>query len=382
MELINFINQHINNWEEILTAPPYCLHIKHENNYVLIKYDMILSDFNYKLCKEARGIIINKGIDNKWHVAAQGLDKFFNYNEAYSDLKEIDWNNCTVSEKIDGTNIRIYMNDSIWHISTLGCVNAFKAEFIEGITYGDLVIEACGGTLEKLTDQLNPLYCYYFELTGPNRIVINYGEKPMLWYLGRRNMITLKEDFTRIEFNNIKIYYPGTYNVKSLQTCINNAANMGNDEEGYVVTSIDNNGIAHRIKIKGQEYLRLHKLRCNGILTITRVISMWRDGTLDDYMSSFPDYNDFINKIFEIIKSIVEEMENGYKVISTSNRDRKSMAIAAKTWISPIPAYLFARLDNKVTNATQFIEQMPINKLASIIMPRINRFSVGIAEDE
>ena len=365
-KLINFINQN-ENWEKLLQAPPYCLHIKHDGEYVLIKYDGVLTDFSFELCKEARGIIIKKDENNTWYIVARGFDKFFNYNEIYSDLNKIDWNNCTVSEKIDGTNIRIYMNDGYWHVSTLGCVNAFAAEFINGITYGELVNQACGGTIENLTNQLSPFYCYYFELTGPNKSVINYGSKPTLWYLGRRNLVNFKEDFSKITFKDLDIHYPRIFDIKSLQACIKNTEEMSGNEEGYVVTSVDDAGEAHRIKIKGAEYLRLHKIRCNGVITVNRAISMWRDNTLDDYISTYPEYKEFIDKIFSIIKNLSEQMEQAYNSISISSEDKKSIAIAAHKWMPPIPPYIFARVDNKVNNAMEFIEKMPVNKLVSIV---------------
>ena len=381
MKLLEFLNEH-ENWEELITAPPYCCSVKHEDEYVLIKYDMMLSNFQYQLCREARGAIFRKMDSAEWICVSHGLDKFFNYNETESDLAAIDWNNCTVTQKVDGTNIRIYMDHGKWKVSTLGCVDAYKAEWMNGISFGELVDKACGG-LDNLTRHLIPLYCYYFELTGPNRIVINYGDTPTLWYLGRRNQLTQKEDFEKPSFEDIKINFPETYDIHSLTAAINAVEAMSDNEEGYVITSVDKEGEAHRVKMKGAEYLRLHKLRCNGPLTVAKVIKMWKDGSLDDFVSVFPDYNDFIDKVFNGMAKLAQELENNYKAIFKPNVARKDLAREAYTYITPTPAYFFAKLDGKTTTGFDFLSKVSINNLQSYLA-RFVKENVNIAtvEDE
>lgn len=371
------------NWEELLTNPPYCLHVKHEDEYVLLKYDMALSDFNIKLCHEARGAIFRKGNDGKWWCASYGLDKFFNYNEAYSDLKNIDWNNCRVTEKVDGTNIRIYLDNGKWRISTLGCVDAFKAEFINGKSYGDLVVEACGGNFDAFTSVLDKGYCYIFELTGPNRIVINYGDIPYLWYLGRRNQINFKEDFKRVDFYGYPILYPTVFKrLHSLTDCVQATQSMKNDEEGYVIFSVDENGIAHRVKMKGAEYLRLHKLRCNGPLTVVKVLRMWREKNLDDFLSAFPSYQDYVDKVFDAMKKLGEELDHNYDVIIEEKETRKEVAAEVRNYLQPTPAYVFARIDGKETSGINFLQKLRDNNLQAYLSRFVtDDFNKGVIED-
>ena len=382
MELLNFMNTH-EDWEQLLSQPPYCLTIKHDGEYVLLKYNQMLSDMTLEICLEARGAIFRQDSEGHWWCVSYGLKKFFNYNEVYSDLKNIDWNNCKVSEKVDGSNIRIYMDNGIWRVSTLGCIDAFKAEFENGLSYGDLVVKACGGNLENLTKQLQPGFCYIFELTGPNRIVINYGDTPYLWYLGRRNQVTFKENFDEVKFEGLTIFRPATFELKTLAACIHAIETMGGDEEGYVVTSIDKNGEPHRVKMKGAEYLRLHGLRCNGTLTVTKVLKMWRANELDDFVSAFPDYQEFVNSVFDGMNQLAEEIEYNYDEIIKTGGERKDLARVAYTYVPPTPGYVFQRLDDKVESGLDYLNTLNTTRLSSYLARFVkDKDHVGVVEDE
>ena len=383
MDLLRFLNEH-ENWEELLAAPPYYFSIKHEDDYVLIKYNMMFSNFELPICREARGAIFRQGEeDGKWYCVSYGLDKFFNYGESFSDLQAIDWRTCRVMQKVDGTNIRIYMDRGKWHVSTLGCVDAYKAECMNGISFGELVDKACGG-IEKLTHHLSPMYCYYFELTGPNRIVINYGDEPVLWYLGRRDKIRLKEDFNKPDFGDVNIKFPAIYdNVQSLTACIEATQKMGADEEGFVVLSVDKNGYGHRIKMKGVEYLRLHKLRCNGPLTIMKVLKMWKEESLDDFLAAFPIYSNFVDEVFDAIVRLAMELDDAYNNFKITDMSRKEIAATAFTYLPPIPDYVFARLDNKVANGHEYINKLPIRQLNTYLSRFVKEeASKVVIEDE
>ena len=86
------------NWRELLAQAPYCLHINEDDNYVLFKYNQLDSDFNEEICRECRGLVIDK---NKLEPVALSFYKFFNVQESFAD--NIDWNTAKVQEKIDNT---------------------------------------------------------------------------------------------------------------------------------------------------------------------------------------------------------------------------------------------------------------------------------------
>lgn len=81
MKLLEFINEH-DNWKELLQQSPYNLIVKEKDDYTLLKYNQLESDFSNEIVRECRGIILNK--DNK--IVCYPFHKFFNYGEQYADF--------------------------------------------------------------------------------------------------------------------------------------------------------------------------------------------------------------------------------------------------------------------------------------------------------
>lgn len=106
MQLLEFINTTYD-WEEILSKPPYCIEIKKDSDYVLLKYNQLESDFNESLVQECRGCIIKKNeLQLDWlgplqyHFVCRPFDKFFNYGE--QQAATIDWDSAITTTKVDG----------------------------------------------------------------------------------------------------------------------------------------------------------------------------------------------------------------------------------------------------------------------------------------
>lgn len=384
MELLNFLNEHKDDWEDILKYPPYNIAVRRDGDYVLFKYDQVMSDFSLSICREARGSIFRFTDSDKWRCVCFAFEKFFNYSEAYADTENIDWQNCHVLQKVDGSLCKIWCDLGQWHVSTNGAIDAWKADFKDGVTYGDLIVSACGGNITNLTTDLDPTYCYYFELTGPNRIVINYGDTPQLWFLGRRSMINYREDYVVPNFTKVDVLLPHRFvGLRALNMCVNLTEFMTADEEGYVVVSQDKNGKMHRIKIKGKEYLRLHAIRGNGALTANRVITMWQQSKLDDYQAVFPENNKYIEDVFSAVKKLAARLDKDYVDLVSGGGTRKQLAIKVKkTCLPPSDSYIFAQLDDKVQNSTDFIKNMPSKRIISYIESDLKSQTYGVQEDE
>lgn len=95
-----FIEQH-SDWEKILSEKPYALTISRDKlfgrNLLMLKYSQIDSDFNLRIVRECRGLILD---EDTLEVVCHPFDKFGNAGESY--CPEIDWKSCYVTEKIDG----------------------------------------------------------------------------------------------------------------------------------------------------------------------------------------------------------------------------------------------------------------------------------------
>lgn len=370
MELQRFLNKYVD-WEERLRVKPYCLDIKRDGEFVIFKYNMLDSDLSLPICREARGSIFTCE-HNEWRCVCRSLDKFGNWGESYAATKKIDWSKpVTVQEKVDGSIIRVWCWKGLWHVSTNGTIDAFKAECGDS-TYGDVfyaIIEKYT-TMYAFFKALNPMFTHWFEMVHPqyNQIVVHYNE-PAIYYLGRRNMVTMEESVYFDVFSNIAwIKTPKVYKYNNLDEVLEACHKMGENEEGYVVCAYEQmeDGSFLRIKCKGDEYLKRHKLRGNGPLTSTKIVGLWQTDTLDDFLAYFPEHTDFVDKIVKQIRDLYEKADIAYDVVKGFGK-RKDFAMRAQSYVKPIQSYLFARLDEKVECARDYFKGMKAKNLAELL---------------
>lgn len=351
MELLNFLRNN-EDWEKLLAAEPYNLEIRHDKGYVLFKYNQFLSDFNLKLVREARGSIFTK-INDVWDCVCYPFEKFGNWGEPYAATPYMDWDSTQFQQKVDGSLIKMWFNEGDWHISTNGTIDAFKCDCGD-TTFGDLVLEATR-SLPFFWSKLRPSYTYMFELTSPqNQLVCQYGDKPQLWYLGCRNMVNFCEEPPHLYVEGLQ--FPHVFNFNSLDECIAAAHLLGSNEEGWVC--VDSN--YNRIKIKGDEYLRISRIRENGPLTFRRVVELWQSDSLDDYLAYFPNCKDLVVNCVAQIQHLINSMEQDYISIPIGLERKEFAAYASK---SKYAAYLFARLDNKVNSAADYLHSASVKKI-------------------
>ena len=78
MRVLELMNREYN-WKEILQEAPYFINIKEKDDYVLLKYNQIFSDFSNEIVRECRGAIFRKNVDGRWICVSRGFDKFMNF---------------------------------------------------------------------------------------------------------------------------------------------------------------------------------------------------------------------------------------------------------------------------------------------------------------
>lgn len=316
MELLNFIKEN-ENWKSIITKAPYNITIKENNDYILLKYNQTAkdTDWNSKIVQQCRGTILDK---KNFKPVCVPFFRFFNLGEPYA--ANVDFNNCRILEKIDGSIIKVWHTedengDGEWHISTNGTINAFDVELstIAGEkfkrTFGDLANELLmkkNFFLKSYVNNLSRLLneeillekgTHMFELVSRyNRVVIDY-EEPQLFYLGSRSNIdfheynseTLSHLFDKPREYELK--YKTNDNLKEL------AELFSGKKEGLVV--VDNN--YNRVKVKNAQYVLMSKTRYN--ITDTDLLKIISKNEIEEFIATVDDKH-IVEKILFLEEAI------------------------------------------------------------------------------
>lgn len=351
LEIVKFINTH-KDWQTVLSNAPYHLSIKTKDNYILLKYNQLFSDFNNSIVREARGLIL-KCVNGKYTIVCMPYTKFFNVGDpnAKADLCKLyhrkEW---FIEEKIDGSLIKLWYDDGAWHISTSGTIDAKDAvvqSATENITYYDLFRKA---STEKINyEHLDKQYTYLFELVGlENKVIVPYRNND-IYYLGRCNNYTLNEvpyyedDCIGVE----KCKRPKcvcekvVQNPRAVMENIQNRANKLTEDdenfEGYVVADYS---LKSRVKIKSSKYLELFKQKGNGIFTTRKILLMILDEKDDDIVSAFPEYKSSFDNVRRALSLWIEDVKTMLKYMDSHSWDnRKAFAEWAKGAFCPSIAF-------------------------------------------
>ena len=244
-----------------------------------------------------RGLVTEiKG--DSMRIVARPFKKFFNLEEnRYTPTKTY-----SVYEKMDGSLGILFYYEGEWIICTKGSFTSTQS-----ISAGGLL----RNKYSKPLSSIDKSYTYLFEIIIPgNRIVVDYGDSEQLFLLGVIETSTdievnLNDYATRCVYEDMGFDIVECYN-DSLQGSKSYMALkdiIKNDKEGFIV--LFTNG--DRIKIKGSEYIRLHK-----IITKLSNVSIWESLKmgipLDDIIHDIPD--EFYSKIDECVNGFNDIYRN------------------------------------------------------------------------
>lgn len=341
LEVLKLINSN-RNWREILSQEPYNIIIKDKGRYTLLKYDQLNSDMSNHIVQECRGLIIKPDVFQltsnppiqQYKIASMRFTKFFNYGQEEAAKLEFP---CEASEKIDGSLIGVWYDETGWHVSTSGNVDASDAPVNIGNyqSYRDIFNLAWDDTF---FDKLNKDCTYMFELVSPyTRLIVPYKETK-LYLLSIRNNITL-EEFDRTNISLIaellfgdKITAPKSFmcnNIAEVQSAVEKLTEDSENFEGFVLCDKHFN----RIKLKSSTYANLFFIKGEGIFSDKKILKLILDEQDDDILGHFPEYTDDFNKIrrglslfITHLKNILKDGEQNYHC------DKKEFAQWAKQY--------------------------------------------------
>ena len=308
------------------THPTYDLTIW--NYSPKVQYEKLWDDVTI-MC---RGLVTN----SDGHIIARPFKKFFNYEEHKPE--DIPNENYVVYEKMDGSLGILFNYKNEWILATRGSFTSPQS--IKGKQILDVKHDI---------SSLRKDNTYLFEIIYPeNRIVVDYKGEEKLVVLGVIHTETGEEipdssTFFMQEagFELVTIYKTWNEIFDLLKK------DIPNDKEGYVVKF--KNGF--RMKIKGDEYKRLHKILTN--ISNRDIFEYVKEGKpLDEILDKVPD--EFYNWVKETkenfehqFKTIDKDYTRTYKTIIDINgiTDKKSFANYALSYKHS--AILFAMYDNK-----------------------------------
>ncbi len=288
------------------------------------QYDRLWDDVTLN----CRGLIL----DTNGNVVAKPFPKFFNYEEHTAN--EIPNELFDVYEKMDGSLGICFHYADEWHMATRGSFVSEQAikgrELLEKYDYKNGMI---------------PGYTYLFEIIYPeNRIVIDYGDAEKLVVLGAYNNETGNE-VSVVEMTNEGFEVVTRYNTFG-EGFDELKREISNSKEGYVIRF--RNGM--RMKIKGDEYVRLHRILTN--FSTTDIWELLRtNGNMDEFLDRVPD--EFDNWVRMTVLELKAHFENikfrssidfeYYK--GESNGDKKQFALLIKD--NEYRSILFSMWDGK-----------------------------------
>ena len=368
MEVLRVMDSN-ENWREMLSNEPYNIIIKDYDDYILLKYNQLSSNFSLPIVRECRGAIFYKRADGLYDCVCRAFDKFMNYGQDGADI--IDWNSAIVEEKVDGSLIKLFYHNDKWHVATNGTADAFKAEATAKKSYGDLFIEALRGqkSAQELVDLLDKDYTYMFELVSPEtQLVVSYPETK-LYYLGRRNIITMKEDKVELPYAKyFGILMPKQYSLSSIDECLAYVKTMTKNEEGFVVRD----KYFRRIKIKSPEYLMAFGMNNNNKITEKRIINMMKNNTIDDFIAYCPQHKakvgDMLSRIFTLCALYDYDWETIQ--IEFSFTSRKEFAFYIKDYQTK--DFLFCKYDNPSLKSIDYV----LSQSTKTILRFMEKFNV------
>lgn len=329
-----------------------------------VQYERLWDDVTV----QCRGLVTN----SKGEIVARPFKKFYNYEEHKPE--DIPNEEYVVYEKMDGSlGILFYyeyeLSDerryNIWFNNNYetGMEKFFDPNNLPDFddpyyeptpkTMGEWIIATRGSftspqaikgseILKKYKYKYLPTDCtYLFEIIYPeNRIVVDYGTEEKLVLLGSIQTNTGEEyDIHNNNYEDLGFELVTTYKTWG-ETYDLLKEEISKYKEGYVIRF--KNGF--RMKIKGDEYVRLHR-----ILTNISNRDIWEylknDKPFDELLEKVPDeFNDWV-------KETVKDLQNKFNSIkNTVETDFKELInkkeFAEKIKDNPNRSFLFKRLDS------------------------------------
>lgn len=261
-------------------------------------------------------------------IMSRKFHKFFNIGELdETQPHNVDFSNPhKILKKLDGSMVTsmIINNKVIW-CSKMGItfISPMVASFVADKQYYDAFARYCAN------NDITPI----FEFTSPdNRIVISYGIDNLVLLAARHNVSGIYIDIYSSDFANVVQHY----NIPTVDTIssFNSVSDLIDyvrplkGEEGFVIAFDD----GYRLKIKADEYVRIHKTK-DRIRSNRNIVDLMLNNELDDLIPHLDEGDTKRVREFEIaFWKAIDEKEKSLttmivNAIKTCEGDRKRIAL-------------------------------------------------------
>ena len=301
-----------------------------------VQYESLWDD----ITMQCRGLVTN----SEGKIIARPFSKFFNYEELTSE--QIPNEYFDVYEKMDGSLGILFNYQDEWILATRGSFTSPQSikgrELLEKYDY----------------NKLHKDYTYLFEIIYPeNRIVCVYDFEDLI-LLGMIHTKTgnevnihntdnedmrLKNMLSNLGIKIVTLYKTWGEGYDILKE------EISKDREGYVIRF--KNGF--RMKIKGDEYVRLHRIITN--VSNRDIWEYLKEGKpFDEMLDKVPD--EFYNWVRETVKDLQDQFN---KIKTDVENDFKELInkkeFAEKIKDNPNKSFLFKRLDSYSNQLNEMI---------------------------
>lgn len=279
-----------------------------------------------------RGLVVNENGD----IVARCLKKFFNWEQLVNANFPIPNEPFTMTDKMDGQYGGLFYYDGEWILTSRGSFESIYAkrgyELLQKYNY----------------ERLSKEYTYIFEIIfKEGRIVLKYDFEDLVMLASINTATGIEKSiygqgFEDLGFKLVK-KYDGINDFKTIKTMI------ANDAEGYVIQFKS----GFRMKIKGDEYCRLHSI-------VTEVSSrdIWRylkdRLPMTELLENVPDeFDAWVKEQERTLKLLYELFDMRCRYTYTSevdpqeNETRKDIALRILKCDEDVRGILFNIYDNK-----------------------------------
>lgn len=268
-----------------------------------------------------RGLIL----DGNGNVMARPFPKFFNLGEIENEV--LPDTAFEVYDKMDGSLGILYWIDDVPFMASRG---SFASD------QSDKANEMLHGKYRNSWSLLDKNKTYLFEIIYPeNRIVLDYGATEELV------LLAIIDTQSGEEFPLEDIGFPVVEKYDGIKDILLLKELNTDNKEGFIIKYANN----FRVKIKFEEYLRLHR-----IITQVSNVNIWEylktNQSMEEMLERVPD------EFFDWVKQTKSDLENQYSAIENQCKNdfkvlesRKETALYFLT--CQYSGVLFAILDNR-----------------------------------